>query len=167
MGGKAQASRAEGVGGSRERAGRWSACAAAEPWSCGAASRPTEETPAWGGVSGFPQVHSDSCGEGSGSSWRHSWLCPPPGHSGTPGPARPMQHRGLMKHLMCITAGRGERAALSVPAQHFPSPAVHFPSDIAPPSATKTKRNSESWGCSMGGEGEGGTVRAMPPPCSL
>lgn len=158
MGGKARASGAEGVGGSRERAGRWSACAAAEPWSCGAVSRPTEETPAWGGVSGFPQVHSDSCGEGSGSSWRHSWLCPPPppGHSGTPGPARPMQHRGLMKHLMCITAGRGERAALSVPAQHFPSPAVHFPSDIAPPSATKTKRNSESWGCSMGGKGRGG-----------
>lgn len=82
--------------------------------------------------------------------------------SGTPGPVRPVQHRGLMKHLMCITAGRGERAALSVPAQHFPSPAVHFPSNATPLSATKSKRSSESWGCCGRGEGGGGCEGDAP-----
>lgn len=110
--------------------GRACWCVAVEPWSCGAVSRPAEETLARGGVSGFPQVHFDSCEEAGGSSsWRHSWLRPPP-HPSPAGPPPPARHssarhcRGawgaagdgggagphgfLMKHLMCITAEQGE-----------------------------------------------------------
>lgn len=115
------------AGGCEGVSGRACWCVAVEPWSCGAVSRPAEETLARGGVSGFPQVHFDSCEEAGGSSsWRHSWLRPPrrdprprhgtarPGTAGGSGAAgerggrSAWGRRGLMKHLMCITAGQGE-----------------------------------------------------------
>lgn len=129
--------------------GRACWCVAVEPWSCGAVSRPAEETLARGGVSGFPQVHFDSCEEAGGSSsWRHSWLRPPPpapSPLSPAGPPPPARHRGLGgcrgrggKERMGPAGSdetsdvhygraRGDTLAPPQPARHFSSPATDFP----------------------------------------
>lgn len=160
------------AGGCEGVSGRACWCVAVEPWSCGAVSRPAEETLARGGVSGFPQVHFDSCEEAGGSSsWRHSWLRPP---GGTPAPgtaqrgpalpgARGLQgrgggrsawgRRGLMKHLMCITAGQGETRS-PLPSQRgtshhllriFLRRPVLCVCPPPPRSSYRTKGSSRSW----------------------
>lgn len=128
--------------------GRACWCVAMEPWSCGAVSRPAEETLARGGVSGFPQVHFDSCEEAGGSSsWRHSWLrAPPPLPAGPPPPARHSEPRGLggcrgqgggqnrmgpagSDETSDVHYGRARGDTLAPPqaARHFSSPATDFP----------------------------------------
>lgn len=177
-GGGGDVSGAARGGGVSKRASR---CLAVEPWSRGAVSRPAEETLARGGVSGFPQVRFDSWEEAGGSSsWRHSCLRPPPptpGGTPAPGPARHSTARqrrgargllgeagaawgprGLMKHLMCITAGQGEtRTPPPQRARHFSSPAGDFPMFPPPPPATGQKGAGRA-GC---GVAPGGLARVM------
>lgn len=154
-------------------------CTGVEPWSCGAVSRPAEETLARGGVSGFPQVHFDSCEEaGGGSSWRHSWLRP---LGGTPAPGTAQRApaapgargllgeagaawglRDLMKHLMCITAGQGEtRTPPPQRVRHFSSPARDFPTSCPPPPPATGQKGAARAGC---GVASGGLARVMLSP---